>query len=72
MTYKSDSDIPVPYGAYSAQDNSTWTARTNDNRGLIAWVVSNCNAPSKRNAYVEVQRVYLKVSQTAETNAESL
>ena len=62
MTYRRDSDIFLPYGELqsggkvsSKKDEFKETSsRRRDDRKLVAWVVSHCETPSKRQKYVEV------------------
>ncbi|KAK6181433.1 hypothetical protein SNE40_009281 [Patella caerulea] len=56
MTYRLDSDIPVPYGLVKKNENKSnkdyGTIMTNKKK-MVAWVVSNCNTPGQRKKYVE-------------------
>ncbi|KAK6180435.1 hypothetical protein SNE40_012593 [Patella caerulea] len=56
MTYRLDSDIPVPYGLVTKSENMSnknYSAIMNNKTKLVAWVVSNCNTPGKRWKYVQ-------------------
>ena len=63
MTYRRDSDVSAPYGTFgrSLQPTSAETilnrVRGLPKQKLVAWVVSNCKTPSKREEYVsELQK----------------
>ena len=67
MTYRLDSDIPIPYGAFKKREKP----RTHDFGGYynfaggksknVAWVVSNCKTKSKREKYVKELKKYIDV-----------
>ena len=67
MSYRRDSDVPAPYGTFgqSLQPTSVKTI-LNRVRGLpksklVAWVVSNCKTPSKREKYVSELQKHIPV-----------
>ena len=67
MTYRRDSDVSAPYGTFgqSSQPTSVETI-LNRVRGLpkpklVAWVVSNCKTPSKREEYVSELQKHIPV-----------
>ncbi|XP_050401960.2 glycoprotein 3-alpha-L-fucosyltransferase A-like, partial [Patella vulgata] len=56
MTYRLDSDIPVPYGIVKKTENKfnkNYSAIMKSKKKMVAWVVSNCRTPAKRWKYVE-------------------
>ncbi|KAK6181434.1 hypothetical protein SNE40_009282 [Patella caerulea] len=56
MTYRLDSDIPVPYGLVKKNENKSNKDYRNiitNKRKMVAWVVSNCNTPGQRMKYVK-------------------
>ena len=63
MTYRRDSDVLAPYGTFRPSTKPT-SVETIPNRvrdlpkpKLVAWVVSNCKTPSKREDFVsELQK----------------
>ena len=60
MTYRLDSDIPMPYGYLKLRQNvptKDYSAIYRSKTKLVAWFVSNCGAPSFRDEYVtEMER----------------
>ena len=58
MTYQRDSDVVAPYGRFSQSSQPTNVetilkrVRGLPKPKLVAWVVSNCKTPSKREDYV--------------------
>ena len=67
MTYRLDSDIPMPYGAFKKRTTPRKHpfGRNYDFAGgkskKVAWVVSNCKTPSKRDRYVKDLKKYIDV-----------
>ncbi|XP_076314783.1 alpha-(1,3)-fucosyltransferase C-like [Tachypleus tridentatus] len=74
ITYRSDSDLFVPYGKIVAKNKSELTAVENaqeknslDNisiskQRLVAWMVSNCKTPSKREKFVTELKRFIPVN----------
>ena len=62
MTYRTDSDIYTPYGRVFKCDTN-WKQRHSfeNKRKSIAWFVSNCKTPSKRETYVKKLQEYIDV-----------
>ena len=55
LTYRNDSDIPVPYGkveTLTSRDIDTSAFSKPDRKDRALWIVSNCNAQSERVKYV--------------------
>lgn len=77
MTYRLDSDIPVPYGRIVAKESAPWTPeqvnrrrenarrfhrpRVGKKTKTIAWIVSNCTSYSQREKYVKELSNYVKI-----------
>ncbi|KAK2141749.1 hypothetical protein LSH36_1048g00010 [Paralvinella palmiformis] len=66
MTYRSDSDIPVPISRYVKQTNGTGTKHAlkyplSSKSGQVAWLVSHCNTSSQREIYVASLSEYISV-----------
>ena len=67
MSYRRDSDVPAPYGTFgqSLQPTSVETilnrVRDLQKPKLVAWVVSNCKTPSKREDYVSELQKHIPV-----------
>ena len=67
MTYRLDSDIPIPYIAFKKKENPrTHTNGSNFNFAggktkKVAWVVSNCKTQSGRERYVNELKKYIDV-----------
>ena len=65
MTYRMDSDIPVPYGAmrplHQWEEKPKIGNMAAGKTKLVAWFVSNCNTKSKREAYVRTLSKYIPV-----------
>lgn len=67
MTYRLDSDIPSLYGRFVKLNSTSSSETLNEkeilgfNKSLVAWMVSNCNTPSKRERYVEILRKYISI-----------
>ena len=67
MTMRRDSDIPVPhYYVQKKEDSRKQMLRNNFNFATgkskkIAWLVSNCHTPSKREIYVKELRKYIEI-----------
>ena len=67
MTYRQDSDIPIPYSSFKKTENRKEpTSRYLVNYALgkskkVAWVVSNCNTNSNREEYVGELKKYIEV-----------
>lgn len=61
-TYRSDSDIYVPYG-YVNECNNKWNNEDlfDSKSKSIAWIVSNCKTPSRRELYVKQLKQYIDV-----------
>ncbi|XP_060071801.1 alpha-(1,3)-fucosyltransferase C-like [Ylistrum balloti] len=63
MSYRRDSDIMIPYGKFKTREveQSTWDNETNQltekwqqKSKHIAWMVSHCGTPGKRDEYVSM------------------
>uniref|UniRef100_A0A915MQ65 Fucosyltransferase n=1 Tax=Meloidogyne javanica TaxID=6303 RepID=A0A915MQ65_MELJA len=79
MTYRSDSDVNVPYDmfeSYNKEDvkngrinlNEIWTEKEIDSKiakkeKLTLQFVSNCNTNSKREKYIEELKKYTEITQ---------
>ena len=67
MTYRLDSDIPIPYSRFKKIGNrKKQTSQYPVNYALgkskkVAWVVSNCNTNSNRDGYVDELKKYIDV-----------
>ncbi|KAK2140466.1 hypothetical protein LSH36_1345g00032 [Paralvinella palmiformis] len=66
MTYRSDSDIPVPISRYVKRTEVTrrkYTLkyRLSDKTGYVVWLVSHCRTSSKREQYVSSLAKYIPV-----------
>lgn len=67
MTYRLDSDIPIPYGSLTLSNDDTLITTINkteilgENKKLVVWMVTNCATPSKRERYVEVFKKYIPI-----------
>ncbi|XP_002168730.3 glycoprotein 3-alpha-L-fucosyltransferase A [Hydra vulgaris] len=65
MTYRLDSDIPIPYVHTCKKRNSKVNLLKKDIMGkkkkLAAWMVSNCNSQSQRNQYMNELLKYIPV-----------
>ena len=87
MTYRWDSDVPVPYGlvlpraplsdavrlsalpevvqrVLPQRPTLERSRRPRPKKGLVAWMVSNCDTPSRREQYVTDLRKHIQVSET--------
>ncbi|XP_050404826.1 glycoprotein 3-alpha-L-fucosyltransferase A [Patella vulgata] len=56
MTYRLDSDIPVPYGFVKKLENKSnkdYGKIMTNKKKMVAWVVSNCHTPGQRMKYVK-------------------
>uniref|UniRef100_A0A914BUP6 Fucosyltransferase n=1 Tax=Acrobeloides nanus TaxID=290746 RepID=A0A914BUP6_9BILA len=72
MTYRMDSDVLVAYDRFDAIDNETtkeevWSwgevqAKVQAKSKHVLQLVSNCHTPSKREAYVERLKRYIKIT----------
>lgn len=66
-SYRRDSDIYVPYGQVIKRNKSdseskhTLQVKFNERTKPVAWMVSNCNTPSNREAYVRELSKYIDV-----------
>lgn len=67
MSYRSDSDIQLPYGRIYAKqhilntpDNNFYRRNLNKTK-LVAWMVSHCKTPSKREGYVRELQKHIQV-----------
>ena len=62
MTYRTDSDIYIPYGKV-VECNTTWKqSHSFENKTKsIAWFVSDCRTPSNRENYVKILKKYIDV-----------
>ncbi|KAK7480095.1 hypothetical protein BaRGS_00028655 [Batillaria attramentaria] len=64
ITYRKDSDIYRPYGEVvyrGTPRNRNYTAIVAQKSKTAVWFVSNCNAPSRRLAYVNELRKHIQV-----------
>ncbi|XP_013775480.1 alpha-(1,3)-fucosyltransferase C-like [Limulus polyphemus] len=66
MTYRLDSHIPIPFGAtFKRERVLSLNALTQDTiptkTRLVAWFVSHCHTPAKRESFVEELQHYIKV-----------
>ncbi|KRY68518.1 Alpha-(1,3)-fucosyltransferase C [Trichinella pseudospiralis] len=67
MTYRRDSDIQIPFGYVQKRkspqpfDLDSWYQLAKGKTKMIAWWVSNCRTPSKREEYVAELRRYIQV-----------
>ena len=64
MTYRLDSDIPIPYGLIkrvSKKSERDYLDIAKSKSGLVAWFVSNCLTNSRRERYVEELSRYIPV-----------
>ncbi|KAK3602968.1 hypothetical protein CHS0354_016777 [Potamilus streckersoni] len=64
MTYRLDSDIPHPYGVLLTNDNPPerdYRAIFRAKKKFAAWIVSHCNAVSKRDDFVRLLQIYVPV-----------
>ena len=73
MTYRSDSDVPIPYGwvlgdlePYKEVDKSTVVKKykhiLRDKDKMVAWIASKeCNSDSKRELYINEMKKYINV-----------
>ena len=68
MTFKDhpDTDIHVPYGSYTdihpyITSQLPSMTQVNDKTQYVAWIVSNCNAPSSRMLYYKELSKYISV-----------
>ncbi|XP_064487600.1 alpha-(1,3)-fucosyltransferase C-like [Ornithodoros turicata] len=64
MTYRSDSDVHVPYGFFTrkkGQVSINFTSAWRRKKKTAVWIVSNCNAHSKREKFVRRLRKYIDV-----------
>ena len=67
MTYRLDSDIPIPYGAFRKREKAlkpTFGVDFNLAVGKtkkVSWVASNCNTQSGRKKYVNELKQYIDV-----------
>ena len=66
MTYRMDSDIPLPYGGFmkkgikNSRSSKYQTHYACGKSRKVAWVVSNCHTQSKREDYVRELAKYIK------------
>ncbi|CAG2179812.1 unnamed protein product [Oppiella nova] len=62
MSYRTDSDIYVPYGSVIPCDNKWQNENLFDGKTRnVAWIVSNCHSKSKREEYVKELVKYIDV-----------
>ena len=66
ISYRSDADIPIPYGAIRRKSPADTRPGPGTNfaankTGLAAWVVSHCETPSKREVYVRKLQQFISV-----------
>ena len=65
MTYRHDSDIPIPYGSFTAGASNRASDEVQSlvagKTKLVAWFVSNCRTSSKREEYVKKLQKYIPV-----------
>ena len=64
MTYKLDSDIPIPYGHIERvprKSTKDYLTISKSKSRLVAWFASNCHTNSKRELYVRELARYLTV-----------
>ena len=68
MTYRRDSDVSAPYGLFTQSSQPSSSVKTIQDRvrdlpkpKLVAWVVSNCKTPSKREDYVDELQKHIPV-----------
>lgn len=64
QTYRWDSDIPMPYGVVCKRDKPkkmNYDEILKKKKKSVAWMVSNCEAPSKRLEYVKELMKYIPV-----------
>ena len=67
MTYKRDSDVFAPYGSFNQSSQPTTVesilkrVRGLPKPKLVAWVVSNCKTPSKREDFVSDLQKHIPV-----------
>ena len=66
MTYRSDSDIPIPYGAIHRKLPTDPRPKPGTNfaankTGFAAWAVGHCHPPSKRELYVAELQKFISV-----------
>ena len=66
ISYRSDADIPVPYGTIrrkppAATRPEPFTNFAANKTGFAVWVVSHCDTPSKREVYVSKLQQYISV-----------
>ncbi|XP_041361779.1 glycoprotein 3-alpha-L-fucosyltransferase A-like [Gigantopelta aegis] len=64
MTYRRDSDIWYPYGRVSTRDspaNIDYLPAARNKTKQVAWFVSHCTTPSRRQNYVKELRKYISV-----------
>ncbi|XP_067660124.1 glycoprotein 3-alpha-L-fucosyltransferase A-like [Haliotis asinina] len=62
--YRTDSDIPAPYGVLQARNDTIdkdYSAIFKQKKGTIAWMVSNCAGDSKRMDYVKDLMKYVQI-----------
>ncbi|XP_015922621.1 4-galactosyl-N-acetylglucosaminide 3-alpha-L-fucosyltransferase 9 isoform X2 [Parasteatoda tepidariorum] len=52
-TYRKDSDIKAPYGKVISRTKVAEMPEISLNRSSVCWLVSNCQAPSNREKYVD-------------------
>ncbi|KRZ97204.1 Structural maintenance of chromosomes protein 1A, partial [Trichinella sp. T8] len=67
MTYRRDSDIQIPFGYVQKRksprpfDSDSWYQLAKGKTKMVAWWVSNCRTPSKREEYVAKLGQYIQV-----------
>jgi len=65
FTYRRDSDLFSPYSVnvnlYEEKDLASLRAQLANKKKKVAWFVSNCNTPSKRELYAEELSNYINV-----------
>lgn len=59
MTYRTDSDVFMPYGRIVKQVQPQRHQKNANKTGLVSWMVSNCKTQSKREVWVKKLRKYL-------------
>ena len=59
MTYRTDSDVFMPYGKIMKHAQPPRHQKNSNKTGLVSWMVSNCKTQSKRELWVKELRKYL-------------
>lgn len=61
LHFRQDSDVYFPYAYVISNSNGKYSKSFTNKTGLVAWIVSNCDPPSKRQYFVYELQNYISV-----------